>query len=437
MLWVRLNITCLFLVLCLSCDEKSEEESPLSGTSMSELPEGFGQLAIGGINELPQVTDPVNLTDESTSVAELNDFDGGVGQLEIGVFGLYAGSGISYGSSTTIDDFSNTTNPSYGACEMVNRGRGFLFEAATSDEISCILGFVLGNSTAFYDNSFHIIDLLQYSNGQNVVERIRFKIEGTKDNVTGLTFYQCRKGVQEVYAQKSIASGKGNISVKRKGNPENPEVDSYKALITVAGDVDSKGGFVGLKKMLNRTSNTFASGAISENTYKIVQGEAHILFSGYGEQTDRQSADSYISYHQLMDNNTDGQPYDLSLLGVGNGGILYRNDGSVSSQGWDGSSFQVNTQATELGRLSGLTQSLPSSQDQTSMDFSGDEVYDCAGDAEYSLDEETLRKLVEASGGNYNLIDDGQGYSEGSIVKSCSGYTLPQNTHLQCSDFLP
>ncbi len=431
-LMIRIRMKYLYIILIsfliVSCQESSDsDEPPAMGTSLEDLPEGFGQLAVNGIGTLPDVTDPVTLTDESPD--ELISFDSNSGQLQVDVTGLVANTGISYGSETTLDDFTSLDNPSFGACEMVNRGRGFLFEAAAPDEANCILQFLIGNNTDFYDEEYHIIDIVSYEDGEDFVERFRFKINGNPENVTGLTFYMCENAAQSAYIQKTITDGVGYVLAKRSGEPENPEVNSYKALINVNGAVDSDGKFYGLKRMLNRTSNTFSSGAVSENTYRIVQSPENIYFQAYGEQTDQDSSTAFISFHELLDTNSDGASYSLSKLAVGDGAIIYNSSGTALQEGWNGDTKELDNSVGPYSRINGLESELPSAQGSEIMDFTGNEIYDCSGDAEIVISEDTLEALIEKS-----LKIESDEYDEGSLIPACDGYTLPQNTHLQCSE---
>jgi hypothetical protein len=404
-------------------DNGEEETTDEQITGTDSIPEGFGQLNVdSAISKVPKIVDPV--LPPSGSDTATNEFDKSTGSLEVETFTAYA-AGIKLGTQTKLSDFDGK---SYAACEMVNRARGFLYVAATADKVDCELAFLLGSNKTFYDGKFHVIEIKEADEGEIFTQRIRFKFEGSEDKISAMTVQYCEDGEQSIYLHKTIAAdGDIDITSKRFSRPGNPQVDEVKMKVSVVGKVDENQNYIGLKKILSVYANKFSNGETSYVKERITQSSKNIFYTGHLAQHNTE-ADRVVSFLNLVDLNTASQPFSVKNYLLGDGAMAMSLKGEATIvQGWNGSSKAVNNSVAMIAKVTALKENLPGQpSSQETLSFEGDEVYDCTGDVDLTLNDADLMKLIEAA----KLTDEGgEGGGEDEL---CMGYWLPQDTHLEC-----
>lgn len=402
------------LVGCSNGEEKNtaNDAAPVEPEDTG-TPTTPGVLATSGLDGIPFATEPVVTSDalSADQSAEVTAFDGGTGTIAIDALSLTAAStGVLLGEETTSSMFSGK---SYGSCEMVNRSRGFLHEAATGDGLKCELGLFarVPELKDIFDGEFHIIE--------DEDRLIKIKIEGNQEKVTGMTVYTCEEGVQGLYLRSSIDSSTNayTYTAKRTGEPDNPQVDRYYASISVTGTVDDDGSFIGIKVMDNTTSNEFSSGAVSFNRYQVVQSAKNVFFQGVQQQTDMTDPDRFAAFFEILDRNSEDDPFSLSKYAIGDGAIAISRAGDAAIvQGWKGDTSAVDGTVPQVERIAGKKTDLPQAEEPQPFSFAGDEAWDCSGEPEFEI---TDTALIAA------------GITETDFA-ACDGFMLPQDSYIQC-----
>jgi hypothetical protein len=425
-------------------DDNDDDDRKVDGAD--EKPDGFGQIIIGsGINTVPNIVDPVLEavgTDEETDA-----FNSPSGTLAVEGSNLTEEvSGISLGRETVLSNFSDK---SYAACVMVNRARGLFHFAASPDQLTCELAFMLGKTNDFYDEKYHVIEIKGYEDGDLFSERIKFKITGTSKKVTGLEIYRCEGGVQFQYVNKTIGSdGKIVIHSKNTSEPENSQVDQFWGMTKVEGKVDDDQKYVGLKTVSSIYSNNFSNGSVSYVKERLVQSSENIFYTGVMSETRDDSddkVDQFAGFIRLIDRNKSTEPFSLLNYYLGDGALAMKLNGEDEIvQGWSGSDKAIDNTSNIVERVKPLLAELPEvPATKVNLKFEGNEIYDCKGKADLVLDDADLFELVtkirltEDHGDNDGHGDDDHGDyggegDEGDEDEFCDGFRLPQENHLQC-----
>ncbi|MEZ4743681.1 MAG: hypothetical protein R3B45_14760 [Bdellovibrionota bacterium] len=410
------------LVFSISCDEKKSDETTDDGNSSSTIGSTPGTLAISELSNLPNVTDPVLQLDGDT---EEQSFDSPAGTLDISLDLLATEQqGVSIGSNTESTYFDSVQNASYGSCEMVNRMRGILQEAASADYQLCDFRTFLGMneiSTDFIDGDEHIISIEE--DGEEV-DRFKIKITEKNDKVVEFIFHSCEEGKQTHYIRKAIDDDNNVTILTKRANgvdDSGPQRISYTSRTVVTGKVNSEGKYVGLKTMVQTYSNDFNSDGtdVSYNKYKVIQSDENIALLGFATQTTKSDPDQIMAFFELVDKNVDGSTYNLKNLAIGAGAFLLKDGSTSYEQGWSGGGA-IDASSPWIPKVAGKEQDLPTppanESEQEDLSFSGDEAWDCSGDAEVIIDE--------------SEEDD-------SLDEACTQYELPQSqsSHLECHNY--
>ncbi len=413
-------------------DDDNDDERPVEGAD--EKPAGFGQLVVdSGISTVPNIVDPVLAAIGSDS--ETEEFDSTSGALDIDAYDLVASTGIGLDAGTKISDFDGK---SYAACEMVNRMRGLFHFAAAPDLVSCELSYLLGDTDKFYDGKFHVVEIKGYEDGDLFSERLKFKIQGSKAKVTGLTVYRCEDGEHLEYMDKQIAED-GTITIysKHSSIPRNSQVSQFWGKATVVGKVDENQKYVGLKTINSIYSNQFSNGSVSYVKERLVQSSKNLFYTGYMSQ-DGVEDDRFAGFTQLIDKNTSSKPFDLENYYLGDGALAMILKGEdVVVQGWNGDTKGIDNTLDVVERVLPLKTELPEAPGvKENLKFEGDEKYDCAGTPDLVLDD---ADLFEFTARLRLQGDDGEGYGgehgdDDDDDDMCSGFRLPQEVHLECQN---
>lgn len=436
----------IFTALVVSCEpskddsEESSEDNNTPTGNAANLPSGFGTLSTSSaITKLPGVVDSVKA--QSSESTETQDFDSATGTLNVDGFNLAATTGIALDDSTQQADFEGK---SFAACEMVNRTRGFLFFAAAADQAACDLSFILGTNESYYDGEFHVVEITGEEDGESFSERIRFKLDGTSETITGMTVQTCEDGQQTMYVKKEVdADGNVTINAKRKADPENPQVQSFVGQVSVTGQVDSNQNYVGIKTIESSYSNQFTNGTSNFVQEVVKQSAKNIFYTGFMYSSDA-DPDRLAGFIQMIDNNQSGQEFRLDNYRLGDGAMAMSLKGdALIVQGWDGDTKDIDGSVEMFDKVSALQNDLPTepSDTYTTLSFDGEEAYDCSGDADITINDADLEAAIETLGLRF-LNGDGQsgeeygeyGNGEGEEDDICSGYYLPQNSYLDCND---
>lgn len=402
----------------LSCGEKDESETP-----DSETPENSGSLSLGVLEEIPYAVEAVLELEGDSDTETFNNPSGSL-DISVSLTQDSEDTGVSLGESTKSDFYDNVTDASYGSCEMVNRLRGLLHEAARSDAALCDFGSLFG-SEGFPDNLANgESQIVTVTEEGEEVEKYKIKITKENDKVTEFEFHVCDEGTQNLYLKKMIDADK-NVSIYSKASASDnngPNNITYYSKTEVSGKVDESGNFVGLKDITLTYSNDFKSDGsdVSYNKYKLVQSAENLALNGYATQTSADFDTLLLSFFELVDSNATDSLYNLRKLAVGAGAIIYDRDSGVKEQGWNPSGA-IDASSQWIPKISGKDSDFAtppaSSSDQEDLTFSGDEVWDCSGDAALTIRDEDL--------------------DFGEDDEPCEGFTLPQDQsfYLECSTY--
>lgn len=395
----------------------TQTASSSSSASTTQTGQGSGTLAISTLGDYPYTTESVvAATGLSGSLAaDAEAFDATAGTVALPNLSLAGKTGLVLGSSTKATTFSANKAASYGACEMVNRARRFLFEAAGGDAWKCRLD-AMAKKPAFASILTSDEFKVSFALGEGASYLVKVKVERDGTAITGFTFWECEDGKQTGYRRSKIdpQTLAYVFDAKTITAPDNEDVELTYQELHASAHVNEVGEFIGLKSMDNTTSNIFASGAQSFNRYQIVQSASNVLFQGVQQQTDHAEPTRFVAYHELIDHNTEAEPFALGKLAVGDGAIaIAEGDEAPYVQGWQGDSGSVNAEVPQLAKIREHKNGLPVATAPEAIAFSGDEVTDCA--TQDALD-------FAALGGVW------------ADLAPCAGYELDQNDHLSCHE---
>lgn len=415
--------------LTLGCDEgkkddKKEDSSTGDDDDDDDNDDGApptGKLIVSVLDQLPNVTDPVLGLEGDADTTAFNNPDD---SLNITLdASLVQNTGVSLGKDTKATYYDGVTSPAYGSCEMVNRMRGILHEAASADLSLCDFKTFFKDDipATIMDGKPHVVEITE---GGEAIELYRVTIVKTGEKITDLTYQRCEEGKQDLYVKKSVdAEGNVKITSKRSGQDnKGPNNISYKSITDVSGKVDEKGKFVGLKEMTQTYSNDFKSDGtdVSYNKYKVVQSAENLALVGYATQTTAEDDDRLMSFFELVDNNTAEFAYDLNKLAVGPGAIVWSSGSVGNEHGWADKGAKDDA-SKWLKKVEGKAGDLPtppsSSAEHIDFSFSGEEAWDCSGEPSVTIADEDLE-----------IPDD---------YEPCEVYQLPQDQsyHLQCHKY--
>lgn len=345
-----------------------------------------GTAAFSTIDELPTATEPVVSSDAELTTADLR-----------------SGFLIPLGEDTT-QDFFDTGNGSYGACDMVNQARGGLMVAAQADMILCMMQQVFADNDDIYDGEYHAFGI-QAQTEEDSPDHVKMKITRTGETITAFEMFACIEGEQVFYMNEAIDSSDFTLSMK--GFFETGEGTSVDLEGSVAGTLDADGNFIDEKTIGLNYINDFGGGDGNFSQDNFIQTDDSLTYSGYSRNTgENTGAEALFSVVSLTDN--DSEALGDWALGAGAAKIISDNntDGALVTEAWD-----EDGNIDPAGDTDSLAEDPPETPTEApTIAFTGSEVYNC-GDEEETFD--------------FSFDSD--------PMEACDHLDIPQD-HIQCQD---
>lgn len=351
-----------------------------------------GSSSISTIDELPNTTDPVvSSATSSLSLVEPRAV-------------------VAFGEDTTLSDFSGGSG-SYGACEMVNRMRGAIGQAAQGAMIMCFMQQLLDGNEDVYDGEYHAFDL-SFSDGdsdEGAPDHVKVKVvRDSDDTITAFELFACTEGVQTTYFSGSVDGA--DITVINKGSSDTEE-GSVEYAATVTGEVNASGLFVGEKVIDLAYINDFTSGNGNFCDTTTTATDDEIQFSGYCTNTgDNTGSEAIFALATLEDSDS----ANIETWGIGAGAAKINSDNNTEGedveQGWDANGM-IDASSTFLSDSTFTSGTIPvSSNTAPDVSYGSQETYDCGDTAEATIS---------------NTIE--------TLSTACEDYMLTQD-HIECQD---
>jgi hypothetical protein len=390
--------------LYFSCDKQSSEEKPQEvkedGGEEGGVDGGTiitsGNVALATVGKIVQVVDPVlayPATDNSPEAVEARAF----GQLAISAeLTTAAKIGVSLGKSTSdIKSSFDSAQGSKAFCDSVNNGMKFFKEASAPDFNLCAIKIAAKKSTivvtddgarsnAINSGEQRIWDFKV--SGAEGAQKFRMKFRIDTDENGGVKFFEnfsCgAQGnmplTQEGYSKQTVVDGKVKVHARSFGN----KGDGFKMRVEMEGKLDSNGKLIGLKKI--DYAEKLADKTVRS---KVTQSANDLEVIGYYSEG---RVTQYLNFIELLDKNDDSSPYAVTKIAYGDGAALLAitQHGSTTdvTQGWNGDTLKVNSSEPRLQKVTGRESDLLSPEGDTlDLDFAESEIYDCSGEAEYTM----------------------------------------------------
>lgn len=351
-----------------------------------------GGSTISTIDEVPNTTDPV----VSSATASLS---------------LVAPRAVvSFGEDTTLADFSGGSG-SYGSCEMINRMRGAIGQAAQGAMIMCFMQQLLDGNEDVYDGEYHAFDL-SFSDAESdhgAPDHVKVKVErNSDDEITSFELFACTGGEQTTYFSGSFDGT--DITLINKGSSDTEE-GSVEYAATVTGEVNTSGLFVGEKVIDLAYINSFTGGNGNYCDTTTTATDDEIEFSGYCVNTGENTGSESIFSRAALE---DDDSANIETWGLGAGAAKINSDNNTDgddvTQGWDASGM-IDASSAYLSDSAFTSGTIPvSSSTAPDVSFDSAETYDCGDTAEG-----TITNTIE------------------SLSTTCEDYMLTQD-HIECQD---
>lgn len=423
--WAVQLASILLVVACGAKDAAKEAESPTTdatpSASSSPLPAGSLAVQIATPDQLPLTVGKVyNGEPGGTATAS-------AGTLAIPSAALTASStgiplGPLPGHSVQEDNTDGGLQQAYAAkqksknswsgCESARVTKGFLQDAAASDQMFCILRFFASKKNGLYDGNDHITSVAMNMGGQQDTYKFKFKIDKSGDYVTGSRFYTCSNGKQQSYTRATInGTTYSQRSINLGGEIDAPPSVEI-SVTTVSGKLAADGKFVGEKTITVERRNDFSNngaGAVDGHSKSVVkQSPNAIAFNRYYRNAASfeagQNGHRLLAKFQLIDSNSESSPYSLAKLAIGDGSMLYAtsDSNSVKTQSWNGDTWEIATSndftssvATDQSNM------LPFPTSVATLALAADETWDCSGASEFdfSPSQQEAEQMMQACGG--------------------------------------
>lgn len=281
----------------------------------------------------------------------------------------------------TMSSSSFTSQSSLAMCENANMIKSAFNEAVQGDMILC---YVKAMDTAFaavtglnvYDGDAHVFKL-DFGGGDDDF-RVKLKItENSAGSITNFQMWACEGATQSEYLQQTISGTDFTMTSKYV---DGTGVQTWSGATTVTGTLNSSNQFTA-KTIVN--SNSFGQSSSSGyGTRTVVQGAENATISAWEKGSWAWEGGSgtfnrkFCSDAELL--STDAMATIAMGSGAAKGNVSGTyNGGSYNddfTEGWNGDSKL----AQENAILTSLSCTIPSFGTETTIAFSGDEVFDCS-----------------------------------------------------------
>jgi hypothetical protein len=387
--------------LYFSCDKQSSEEKPQEVKEDGGEDNGedgastitAGNVALSTVGKIVQVVDPVlayPATDNSAEAIEARTF----GQLAISAeLTTAAKIGVSLGKSTAdIKSAFDSAKGSKAFCDSVNNGMKFFKEASAPDFNLCAIKVAAKKSmtkagigsNAINSGEQRIWDFTVSGAEGSQKFRMKFQIDtDEKGGIKSFENFSCgAQGnmslTQEGYSKQTVVDGKVKVHARSFGN----KGDGFKMRVAMEGKLDSNGKLIGLKKI--DYAEKLADKTVRS---KVTQSASDLEVIGYYSEG---RITQYLNFIELLDKNDDSSPYAVTKIAYGDGAALLAitQNGSTTdvTQGWNGDTLLVNSSEPRLQKVMGRESDLLSPEgDSLDLDFAESEIYDCSGEADYTM----------------------------------------------------
>ena len=250
----------------------------------------------------------------------------------------------------------------------------------------------------------------------------KIKVKVTKNdsgNVTGFEFFACRgeegSMEQSQYIHQIIDGHNFTMTSKEIGSHMDDRLGAertHQQSVTVTGTLNDAGAFVDSyggestpKQILMRFISEAGDaesfhGSMDVNQYHDritldgVMGGSHTFESGAVEHNCTNSNQVFASA-QLLDTNEDGADYNIGLLALGDGAVYRSFSGSCEGEGsysnagyeaWDGDTYDGVGDYAATDYYEDVNDYVLQDDETPIVAFEGDEVWDCSGTAEETID---------------------------------------------------
>ncbi len=407
---MKISFFVVFASLFLThCTDKGEDKNTPTTTTGGETedetpPDNAGSLAINiPLESLPNVTDPVVAyvattdTPEAEEAASFNSLN--IGNLSVS---LIANSGVSLGKSASeVGAVFDANGKSKAGCRAINEAYKFFQDAGSTDSMQCMLRGTYGDSDTLWDGKDHIVN---WGFGSQSY-KIKLKINGSKTGISSLTMHACNSNRQTHYFAVAIDDYDVTLTSKREhpggSSPSCSGDTSGFSKSVVTSKVNNEGKLVGLKKIATQSVTTCdASGDVARFTRRdITQSDNNFQLVGYSHDA---GDINFAAFAELLDTNTDSSAYAITKLAIGDGAAMF-SDISTAVEGWNGDSGDVDNNSSRIPKVEDLDQlDIPSSAPD--IGFTGDEVWDCGGEAESTT--ELSQTIMQACSERFDIDQD-------------------------------
>lgn len=382
------------VALVISACEEPEDSDDKNNAGVSDAP--TGTLAIGTLEDIPQITDPVAeyaASDVSTEAAEAKAFD----SLQISSSLTNATRGLKFGDTPSFlqSAFDGATNPSEAYCFSLNTAMLALANVSESDLNLCMLK---GSLSDQYDQStteYQYAEVSFEDEGESIVSKYKFRIEtDSAGRLTSFENFVCEsidgEDIGQIGYQKvTRVDNKLTIWARSFG-----EEDGLKLRVRMEANLDENDSLVGLKT-IDYAETTEGEGLARKVAGLITQSSNNFEFAFFTSSAG--GTNRLITFTELLDANLDGQPYAITNVGFGDGASLINRGSGSRTEGWNGDTTELNASEPRLVKVEGREAELPIVTDPDNLELASDEVWDCqsTNPTAVELSETTLEQCSE------------------------------------------
>ena len=407
----------LFLINCGGGGGSSASGSSTgsSGTGDASLGLGGTASAITDISSLPLITDAVAAA--GTSGTPL-------------LMAAAATTGLPFATAAS-DDYGNTftsylgasdvgssyfsggsSTGSYAACEMLNYARGAYAQAASADQIMCLIKQGVGTLSS---DDFQVRSMSFTEGSETMTYKMKFRqiTDETTGGIKAFEMYGCSNDNaagemrQDLYFSQDYSGGNVVMVLKGDTEPGNPQVDEVSYQVDVTGDsVNSSGQITGSKSVLMRYQNLFADGTNNHAVTDMTLTDSYFRYNGFScdkatlgsSSCDAHGGSSGYAIFASMDilnHNSPGEN-NLNRFALGNGAAyLYRPGESIEGiQIWNADTGNLDNADTTQSHYIYIRDNQASAKaidpDYTAVSFTEAQTWDCSDTAEALTVDDTV-----------------------------------------------